>query len=632
MVGKGYITEHANCADIAFTMHSLTIFLSVYPCHQSTGEWCVAKHSIKYNKLPGYFIAFDLYDRREQKFFSRDRFHEILQGTGIPCAPVIASRSFGPYPNAVLQNIQTNKAKKDNAFTSDVRTLLDTKSRFTTNDVLVEGVVLRIEDEDSKWLEHRVKIVRPDFVQNIQEHWTHCKVEKQIVDLEFALTYCSITSDHSLESSMESQHKFPRDATNPRDQQIVASKVADNNESVILPRNFSFLWNGEVALSSTPTSRKQIEAWEEHFRTSLVITLMEEQPLPESWFQETCSNLFVPVPNYQPPSIDQMNQMVEAIEDAIHGGGSVVVHCGGGKGRAGTVGACLLLKYGRLGIRASVCGGATKAPQSFEDISTHFNSAAAMAFLRSMRPGSIETKAQESFVRQYSDSLWKKVILPDFQFAAKRLENSSREIPLLKSSTDTGPKASAKAEKRAQEKILQEVQRLQRKAPRCIICMGLPGSGKSTFANSLAESYPPSNSWLVINQDKLGRKECQKLAKSCKTKRVVLDRCNLQVSEREYWLEQLNSPTRGEVALVYFAANAETCSARVETREHHESIPKGRGRNIVAAMNAKLEPPTRAEAKRYSWIHTVHSYRDAEEVLRSLGARSSCNTLETSKS
>ena len=32
-----------------------------------SGEWCVARHSIKYDKLPGYFIAFDLYDRLEKK-------------------------------------------------------------------------------------------------------------------------------------------------------------------------------------------------------------------------------------------------------------------------------------------------------------------------------------------------------------------------------------------------------------------------------------------------------------------------------------------------------------------------------------------------------------------------------------
>ena len=59
----------------------------------------------------------------------------------------------------------------------------------------------------------------------------------------------------------------------------------------------------------------------------------------------------------------------------------------------------------------------------------------------------------------------------------------------------------------------------------------------------------------------------------------------------------------------------------------------GRGWSIVAAMKDKLEPPTRAEAKRYSAIHIVHTYREAEEVLRALGASSSSEThVETRKS
>ena len=64
---------------------------------------------------------------------------------------------------------------------------------------------------------------------------------------------------------------------------------------------------------------------------------------------------------------------------------------------------------------------------------------------------------------------------------------------------------------------------LQKKAPRYIVCMGLSGSGKSTFANRLAESFPPSNGWLIINQDRLGKRECEKLArKSRRGVRVVL--------------------------------------------------------------------------------------------------------------
>ena len=31
------------------------------------GEWCLARHSVPYTRLPGYFIAFDIYSKRSGK-------------------------------------------------------------------------------------------------------------------------------------------------------------------------------------------------------------------------------------------------------------------------------------------------------------------------------------------------------------------------------------------------------------------------------------------------------------------------------------------------------------------------------------------------------------------------------------
>lgn len=35
------------------------------------GEWCYAKHSIHYTKLPNLFVAFDIYEKAQSKL--RDR-------------------------------------------------------------------------------------------------------------------------------------------------------------------------------------------------------------------------------------------------------------------------------------------------------------------------------------------------------------------------------------------------------------------------------------------------------------------------------------------------------------------------------------------------------------------------------
>ena len=51
----------------------------------------------------------------------------------------------------------------------------------------VEGVVLRVDDADGKWLKRRCKIVRPDFVAGCGDgHWATRAIERQRVDYELA--------------------------------------------------------------------------------------------------------------------------------------------------------------------------------------------------------------------------------------------------------------------------------------------------------------------------------------------------------------------------------------------------------------------------------------------------------------
>lgn len=52
--------------------------------HILFGEWLYAKHSIHYTKLPGYFMAFDLFNIEEGKFYSWKERNRRLDGTSIP--------------------------------------------------------------------------------------------------------------------------------------------------------------------------------------------------------------------------------------------------------------------------------------------------------------------------------------------------------------------------------------------------------------------------------------------------------------------------------------------------------------------------------------------------------------------
>ena len=153
------------------------------------GEWVVARHSIPYHKLPGHFIAFDIYDRKVQRFWSRSRFHSIMKGSGIPVVPIIMQGTLASFDNC------SSKGNSSTSFKKDLVDLLETRSSFRTDGGPVEGIVLRIDDDDKDeqgrtWLKSRLKIVRPDFIRGCREgHWSRREIEKQTIDYEFSQSY-----------------------------------------------------------------------------------------------------------------------------------------------------------------------------------------------------------------------------------------------------------------------------------------------------------------------------------------------------------------------------------------------------------------------------------------------------------
>ncbi len=117
------------------------------------GEWCAARHSIVYDHLPDWFLAFDVYERPTGRFWSARRRDGWLERLGLPAVPTLARG-------------QTTLAS--------VKALAMTAStRFGTTPL--EGVVIR--RDSAEFLEQRAKLVRPEFVQAIGEHWRSRRIE-----------------------------------------------------------------------------------------------------------------------------------------------------------------------------------------------------------------------------------------------------------------------------------------------------------------------------------------------------------------------------------------------------------------------------------------------------------------------
>ena len=110
------------------------------------GEWCYARHSIFYDRLPDWFLGFDIYDKRFGRFLSSGRRDALLKEMSVFKVPFVARGRF-TYP--------------------EIQKLLSV-SKFS--DQPAEGICLRVDQED--WLVQRSKLVRTAFVQAMDEHWT----------------------------------------------------------------------------------------------------------------------------------------------------------------------------------------------------------------------------------------------------------------------------------------------------------------------------------------------------------------------------------------------------------------------------------------------------------------------------
>ena len=110
------------------------------------GEWCFAQHSIYYDQLPDWFLAFDVYDVQTEAFWCVERRDRFIDSLGLCRVPEVADGLFS---------------------LSELVGLLG-ESRLTSGPM--EGIYLR--KEDSGRMLARAKIVRAEFAQNIDEHWT----------------------------------------------------------------------------------------------------------------------------------------------------------------------------------------------------------------------------------------------------------------------------------------------------------------------------------------------------------------------------------------------------------------------------------------------------------------------------
>ena len=142
------------------------------------GEWMFAKHTVFYDELPHYFMEFDLFDKREERFFSTARRREILKGAPfVRSVPVLEAGRYEKLSDITRLIGHSNFISGDPA-----KTLREQCEKYGVDEErtrdqtdlggIMEGIYIKVEEGD--YTVDRLKFVRRSFLNSIldsESHW-----------------------------------------------------------------------------------------------------------------------------------------------------------------------------------------------------------------------------------------------------------------------------------------------------------------------------------------------------------------------------------------------------------------------------------------------------------------------------
>jgi hypothetical protein len=141
------------------------------------GEWLYAKHTVFYDRLPHYFLEYDLLDRSSGQFLSTAARRELLKGLAVASVPVLLEGKLQSHKQLVslLQQshfIQSGHIDRLRELCLEQSLNADLAIQQTNQSSLMEGLYIKVETPELTIA--RYKYVRADFLTTIlqsESHW-----------------------------------------------------------------------------------------------------------------------------------------------------------------------------------------------------------------------------------------------------------------------------------------------------------------------------------------------------------------------------------------------------------------------------------------------------------------------------
>lgn len=141
------------------------------------GEWAFAKHTIFYDRLPHYFLEFDMLDRETGRFLSTPRRQALLQGSPV-CSVAVLHEGSVSSDTALRAMVGHSRHKSPDwqqglaAAAEEGGVELERAWKETDPNSEMEGLYIKIEDGDETV--GRAKFIRQSFLTSViasETHW-----------------------------------------------------------------------------------------------------------------------------------------------------------------------------------------------------------------------------------------------------------------------------------------------------------------------------------------------------------------------------------------------------------------------------------------------------------------------------